>query len=148
MNIARLRQPAIGAASVLLISGAGIAFAGSSPAKVASPAIQRDAAAVVLAEPAVVPAAAPAEPTGPDTDTLQQGDQTTPDAPGTAATVKTATVKSATAPAAAEATGSEGATAESTTAETEQTGAEADGPGGHADNPSDPKADHQFQGEE
>jgi hypothetical protein len=63
----------------------------------------------------------------PDTDTLQQGDQTAAD-----------TAAGATADNAVEAAG-------------EQTGSETagnDGPGGHADEPGNANADHQFEGAE
>ncbi len=105
MKLNRLRTPALAAVAVLLISGAGIAFAGS-------PALS-----------APVTQATQVEPVGPDTDTLQAGDQTTPDVAG-----------------AAEAAGTE-------PAGTEPAGTEADGPGGHAD-PADQNVDHQFDGEE
>jgi len=62
----------------------------------------------------------PAEKPGPDTDAVQQGDQTTPDQPGAAEHEKA------------------GAEQERTT--------EADGPGGHADPAGN--VDHQFEGEE
>ena len=64
-----------------------------------------------------------AEPTSPDTDNIQSGDQTTPD----------------TLTGGGEQTGESGS-------ESEQTG--NDGPGGHADEPGNPNADHQFQGQE
>ena len=125
MKIARFRQPALSAVAVLLISGAGIAFAGNTP----SPAVPAQAAPIQAAAPAVEPAAEPAvqpvEPAGADTDTLQGGDQTTPDVAGTAA----------------EAAGTE-------KAGTEEPG-DANLPGGgHADDPNDPNADHQFEGVE
>lgn len=119
MKIARFRQPAVAAVAVLLISGAGIAFAGNS-----APAAPAAAAPAAPAAEPVVPAAEPVEPVGADTDALQEGDQTTPDSP-------------------AEAAGTE----------TEKAGAEEPGDanlpgGGHADNPNDPNADHQFEGVE
>ncbi len=114
MKISRLRQPAVSALAVLLISGAGIAFAGG-PTPTGAPTV---APAVEAAEP-VAPAVEAAEPAGPDTDTLQEGDQTTPDT-----------------------------AAEKADASGEAAGAEADGPGGHQDDPTDPNADHQFEGEE
>lgn len=104
MKISRLRQPAVSALAVLLISGAGIAFAGGP---------------TPTGAPTVAPAVEAAEPAGPDTDTLQEGDQTTPDT-----------------------------AAEKADASGEAAGAEADGPGGHQDDPTDPNADHQFEGEE
>ena len=66
MKLDRFRGPALAATAVLLISGAGSAFA-AGPAPVALAPV----APVTQAEPA-----------GPDTDTLQVGDQTTPDVAG------------------------------------------------------------------
>ena len=132
MKIARLRQPALSAVAVLLISGAGIAFAGNTP----SPAVP---AAVPTAVPTVqtgVPAVEPIQAAGADTDTLQEGDQTTPDSPPAAGTEAVA----------AEASGTE-------QAGTEKAGTEAPGDatlpgGGHADDPNNATADHQFEGAE
>ena len=76
---------------------------------------------------------------GPDTDNIQSGDQTTPDTAPVAA-------KSS----AAEAPGTEQSPASE--AAGEQPGSESapgsDGPGGHADEPGNAAADHQFQGAE
>lgn len=69
------------------------------------------------------------EPAGADTDALQEGDQTTLDSPAEVA---------------AEAAGTEAAEAPGTEAESTV----SDGPGGHADDPNDPNADHQFEGAE
>jgi hypothetical protein len=69
-----------------------------------------------------------AESVSPDTDNIQFGDQTTPD---TAAGAKVTATE----------TGSGG----------ESAGSEVsgnDGPGGHADEPGNSNADHQFQGQE
>lgn len=131
MKIARFRQPALSALAVLLISGAGIAFAGNGSQ--ATPAAAPAAAPAVA--PEVQPAGEPVEPVGADTDTLQEGDQTTPDSAAEQA---------------AEATGTE---TEKAGAETEKAGAEEPGDanlpgGGHADDPNDPNADHQFEGVE
>jgi len=141
MKTARLRTPALSALAVLLISGAGIAFAGSKPP---APAAVAPAAAPAVA-PAAVPAATPltppaVEPTpvGPDADTLIEGDQTTPDAAGAAP-------ESAGAPEAAETP--EVAGAPETTGVEELGDANLPG-GGHADDPNDPNADHQFDGVE
>ncbi len=133
MKIARFGQPAVGALAVLLISGAGIAFAGNgapTPAPaVAAPAVVTPVAAKEAAAPAVAaPAAEPVEPVGLDTDTLQGGDQTTQDAAADQ-------------------------TPEKAGAATEKAGveepADANLPGGgHADDPNDPSADHQFEGVE
>ena len=109
MKLDRFRAPVLAAGALLLISGAGIAFAGSPSAAAPAPAAQ-----IVAAEPVA-----------PDSDTLQQGDQTTPD---TAA--DTATAGDVTDP--AEATVSESA---------------SDGAGGHQD-PAGQNVDHQFDGEE
>jgi hypothetical protein len=122
MKLDRFRAPALAAAAVLVISGAGIAFA-------AGPS----AATPVPATPIVQ-----AEPTGPETNLLQQGDQTTPDVAGAASTTA---AESATSETAAEAPAGTGA------AGTEAAGTEADGPGGHAD-PAGANVDHQFDGQE
>lgn len=120
MNVARLRGPALSALAVLTLSGAGIALAANDTP---TPTPVVDATTTPAVE-----AAEPVEPAGTDTDTLQEGDQTTPDSPAEAA---------------AEAAGTE---AETPGTETEST--VSDGPGGHADDPNDPNADHQFEGEE
>ena len=134
MKFARLRQPALSALAVLLISGAGIAFAGNggAAAPASAPAM---APTVQAAAPTTEPTVEPVEPAGADTDTLQEGDQTTPDTPAEQA---------------AEAAGSE---TEKAGAETEKAGVEEPGDenlpgGGHADDPNDPNADHQFEGVE
>ena len=131
MKLDRFRAPALAATAVLLISGAGIAFAGSP-----------SAAAPALAAPVVAP-----EPAGPDTDTLQQGDQTTPDVTGArlASAVKTVKAVSASTAKAAEKTASE--TAPEGTEGSEAAGTESDGPGGHED-PAGQNVDHQFEGAE
>ena len=107
MKLDRFRAPALAATAVLLISGAASAFA-AGPTPVA---------------PAPVAPVTQAEPAGPDTDTLQEGDQTTPDVAGAAETAGEAPEGS------------------------EAVGAESDGPGGHED-PAGQNADHQFDGEE
>jgi hypothetical protein len=114
MKLDRFRAPALAATAVLLISGVASAFA-------ASPAPARPAAAAPITQQVV---AEPVEATDTDTDTLQEGDQTTPDV--------------AEAP---EAAGNEAAEAP------EAAGAEKDGPGGHAD-ADGANVDHQFEGEE
>jgi hypothetical protein len=93
--------------------------------------------------PAPITKAAPSsEPVGgPDTDTIQSGDQTTPD-----------TVAGKTIAATAEAPGTEQPAASEQPGAPEQPGSETvandDGPGGHADEPGNASADHQFQGVE
>ena len=113
MKLDRFRAPALAATAVLLISGAASAFA-------AAPVTSTPAAA------AVAPAAEAPEAAGPDTDTLQEGDQTMPDVAGAAEAPESA-AEAAEAPEAA--------------------GTEADGPGGHADADGQ-NVDHQFDGEE
>jgi hypothetical protein len=102
------------------LAGAAVkASAGSAPVKgAATPATGIYTAAA--AEPAASQT---------DADNVQQGDQTTPDA--------TAASQSSAEP--TEAPG-EQASSESATAN--------DGPGGHADEPANANADHQFQGQE
>lgn len=139
MALDRLRQPAVSALAVLLISGAGVAFAGSGPASSPVAAAHAAPAAQVTTLPAAEPTVEPTQPTEPtaeptqpagtDGDAIQQGDQTAPDAAGGSAETEKAG------------------------AETEKAGAEEAGDaslpgGGHADNPNDPNADHQFQGVE
>lgn len=149
MKIARFRHSAEAAVAVLLISGAGIAFAGNGTTPAAAPAVA----------PAVAPVVEPVEPAGVDTDTLQQGDQTTPDVAPAAVTAKTvaAAVKPAAKSAAAAETTTESATEttieSATESATETTGTEEPGDaglpgGGHTDNPADANADHQFDGVE
>jgi hypothetical protein len=115
MNFARLKWPVLSAAATLLISGAGIAFAGNGSPAVSGPASTVAAPLVAPAAPAAVPAAPTAEPT------------------------TEATTEPTTEP--AEAAGTEAAGAE------EPGDANLPG-GGHADNPNDPNADHQFEGVE
>jgi hypothetical protein len=71
-------------------------------------------------------AAVTAEPTqsGPDTDNIQSGDQVAPD------------------------TGLQAEQSSETSTETGSEVAGNDGPGGHADEPGNPNADHQFEGQE
>ena len=122
MKLDRFRAPAIAATAVLLISGAGIAFAASPSAAV----------------PATTAPIVTTEPIGPDTDTLQQGDQTTPD---TAA--DTATAGDVTDPAADKATAGD----VTDPAEVHVSESASDGPGGHQD-PAGQNVDHQFDGQE
>jgi hypothetical protein len=104
----------VGAIGALAFGGAALANAGSTPVK-----------------PAVQPAA---EPAGPDRDSIQSGDQTTPDTAGSA-----------------EQPGAEQPGAEQPETSGESPGSEVpndDGPGGHADEPGNANADHQFNGQE
>jgi hypothetical protein len=102
------------------------------------------------AAPAPKPQAA--EPTGPDTDQLQVGDQTTPDAPAAATPVVAAAPAAAAATPAAAPAPAANADEKPATAETETTTVEEPGDqslpgGGHAD-PAGQNVDHQFDGVE
>jgi len=111
MKFDRFRAPALAATAVLIISGAANVFAASPPATLPAPVTP-----VLQVAPA-------------DTDTLQEGDQTTLDIAGS----DESAVEAPDAAGAAEAP--------------EAAGTEADGPGGHAD-PEGQNVDHQFDGEE
>jgi cytoskeletal protein RodZ len=106
------------AVAALAFGGAALAGAASNPSPPAPP-----------------PASAPA-------DTAQQGDQTAPDKEG-------ATENAAEAPSSdkAEATEPTESSSESATESASEV-AGNDGPGGHADEPGNANADHQFQGQE
>lgn len=83
-----------------------------------------------------VPAKEATEPSGPDRDNIRSGDQTTPDTPGQES-------KEVPGQESKEVPGQE-----SKEAPGQETKANDDGPGGHADEPGNPNADHQFQGKE
>jgi hypothetical protein len=130
MKLDRFRAPALAATAVLLISGVASAFAASpapaapvTAAPITQPVTVAPITQPVVAEPVV---AEPVEAT--DTDTLQEGDQTTPDVAGAAESNAEAR----------EAAGKEAP---------EAAGTEKDGPGGHAD-AAGANVDHQFEGEE
>jgi hypothetical protein len=101
-----------------------------------------------------IASAASSEPVGgPDHDTIQSGDQTTPDAGTTAASASKSGVKAATASKSAPAAGAEQPGVESSTENpgtesSSETATANDGPGGHADEPGNPQADNQFQGQQ
>ena len=80
------------------------------------------------------PANAPV--TAVDRDNIQQGDQTSPD--------HGAAAEKGSEPASSETTGEQ--PGEATESSSEVVG--SDGPGGHADEPANPNADYQFQGEQ
>jgi len=119
----RTKIAVIAAVAVLglgALAGAAVkANAGSAPVKSATTPVTAVYTAAT-AEPAA---------TQTDTDNVQQGDQTTPDAAAASQSSAASTE------AAGEAASSETAT-------------NSDGPGGHADEPGNPNADHQFQGVE
>jgi hypothetical protein len=122
--------------------------------------IQKGAAAVLalgalgLGGSAIANAASATEPVGgPDHDTIQSGDQTTPDVGKTATASKSATVSKAAAsnsstPAAGEQPGVESSTEAPGAESSSETAANNDGPGGHADEPGNPQANNQFQGQQ
>ena len=127
MKFDRFRAPALAATAVLLISGAANVFAASPPATLPAPVTP-----VVQVAPA-------------DTDTLQEGDQTTPDIAGSADSTVDVPEAAGSGTEAPDAAGTEAAGTEA--AGTEAAGTEADGPGGHAD-PEGQNVDHQFDGQE
>jgi hypothetical protein len=130
----------VAALGALAVGASTIASAQQQPAKPQAPATQ---------------SAPSTEPTGgPDTDTIQSGDQTTPDTAGASA----AATKSPTAGTKQEAPGTEqpdasepaGAneTPDANEAPGSESAANSDGPGGHADEPGNASADNQFEGQQ
>ena len=115
----------LGAVAALALCGAAFANAGGSTVKQARPATTSTAGrASVKAAPVKAAQAA-------DTDNDQSGDQSAPESPDPAGQAESAQERPDTA---GEASGSEVPG--------------DDGPGGHADEPGNPKADHQSQGQE
>lgn len=120
----------------------------------------------VFAQAQSSPSAAPERTSVPDRDNIQSGDQTTPDNSGTAArsharnharVTSSSTVDPAgggTGQSGDQSTPDTGSASETPGAENPETvgGSESapanDGPGGHADEPGNANADHQFQGNE
>jgi hypothetical protein len=121
---------AVGALAALAVGGSALASA-QQPAQSNAPVTQS------------APAAEPVG--GPDTDNVQSGDQTTPDTARVAATNQASGGQ-------AEAPGTEqpAASEQPGAAETpgSESAADSDGPGGHADEPGNAAADHQFEGVE
>ena len=109
---------------VLAIAALGALALGGSAIATAQQPVQTPA-------PVTQSAKTPEPVGGPDTDTIQSGDQTTPDTPGGAA--EAPGTEQSPASEAAETPGTESAMAD-------------DGPGGHADEPGNPAANTQFQG--
>jgi hypothetical protein len=135
----------VGAVSALAFGGAALANGGSTPVKPA-------------AQPAVE------QTSGPDRDSIQSGDQTTPDV-GASKTARSSSAESSSAPdtdtvqsgdqstpdtpGSAEQPETPGSAEQPET--TGETGSEVpnnDGPGGHADEPGNANADHHFNGQE
>ena len=105
-----MKDKLIGAGAVLLaFGGLGSAAAFASPST--TPAVQAKASVKSVAAPEPVSAT--------DTDTTQQGDQTTPDVPGAAETPDP----------------NEKPDSATEAKDGTETGVDADGPGGHADPP-------------
>jgi hypothetical protein len=124
---------AIGAIAALAAGGSAIASA-QNPAPASAP--------TSITQSATAP-----EPVGgPDTDNIQSGDQTTPD------TATASAVSGKASSATTEAPGTEQPAAGEAPGAAElpgsETAANSDGPGGHADEPGNPTADHQFEGTE
>jgi len=135
----------VGAVSALAFGGAALASAGSTSVKPAAPppveqtsGPDRDSIQSGDQTTPDVAASKAARATGaessnaPDADSVQSGDQSTPDTPGSAEQPET--------PRSAEQPETPG-----------ETGSEVpnnDGPGGHADEPGNANADHQFNGQE
>ena len=87
-----------------------------------------------------------------DTDTIQQGDQGAPDGPAAPAAERSlSSSKAAPSKSAAKSPSSGPSSSQPSEQPGEVPGSEVpgnDGPGGHADEPGNPNADHQFQGAE
>jgi hypothetical protein len=117
----------VGGCAALAVGGSAVAGAAQSHAPAAK--------AAVKAEPVG----------GPDTDSIQSGDQTTPDTAPVAAKAKSTAKSTAT-----EAPGTEQSPSSEAAGEQpgSETAADSDGPGGHADEPGNANADHQFEGVE
>jgi hypothetical protein len=117
---ARLTKLFAGLAAVaaLAVGGSALAGAAGNPPPASPPAVAGSA------------------------DTTQQGDQTAPD---TGAASESST-ESASSESSSES--SESATESESSESTSEVADPSDGPGGHADEPGNANADHQFQGEE
>jgi hypothetical protein len=122
----------------------------------------------VFAQAQSPPSAAPEPTTAPDRDNIQSGDQTTPDAPKAATarhharrhavrvsnTTPTDPAGGGSGQSGNQSTPDSGSASETPGTENPETGAGSesapgnDGPGGHADEPGNANADHQFQGNE
>jgi threonine dehydrogenase-like Zn-dependent dehydrogenase len=116
--------------------------------------IQKGAAAVLalgaigLGGSAIANAASATEPVGgPDNDTIQSGDQTTPDV-GTKAATASKSSAAASSSSSSEQPGVESSTEAPGNESSSETAPGNDGPGGHADEPGNPQADNQFQGQQ
>jgi hypothetical protein len=135
----------VGAVSALAFGGAALANGGSTPVKTAAqPPVEQksgpdrdkvqsgDQTTPDVAASKADRASSAESPSAPDTDPVQSGDQSTPDTPGSAEQPET--------PGSVE--------QPETSGETGSEVANDDGPGGHADEPGNANADHQFNGQE
>jgi hypothetical protein len=138
-----LTKATAGLAAVALMAGTGVALAASN-----------GSAKATHAKASQVQKFGAAEQTAPDTDNIQSGDQTSPDvnqassaaqqSASDAGSVQSA--DKASPDASASQTGSDQSQEKGSESSSEVTN--NDGPGGHADEPTNPNADHQFQGQE
>ena len=143
MKLDRFRAPALAAGAVLLLSGVGSAFAASPAAAPVQPAANVQQGDQTTPD---APAAAESatEPTAPDTDTIQSGDQVQQ---GDQTTPDAPSTISAGVTTKTTAKALTSTTSETAAEGTEAAGTEADGPGGHQD-AAGQNVDHQFNGEE
>jgi hypothetical protein len=117
----RLTKAAAALTLVAALAVGGATFASASSKAPAAPVKAKAPAAAAKAPAGVV-----------DNDTLQEGDQTTPDTPGAGEQESPSSSESS-----SESAGESGSEVPGN-----------DGPGGHADEPGNPSADHQFEGAE
>lgn len=120
MKVSRKQIAALGASALVLLGVGNVVLAGDPQSQPSTPASE-----TALEDPTK----------GPDTDKIEEGDQTSPDAVDEVGPAGRESEPGAESEAASEV---EGAEAE---------GAEADGPGGHED-PAGANVDHQFEGKE
>ena len=114
------------ASAVTLVAALAVGGATFASASSKAPKPAKAPPAVASKAPAKAPASAG------DTDNIQQGDQSVPDGPGATESSSQSSSESSSEPAG-------------------ESGSEVpgnDGPGGHADEPGNPNADHQFEGAE
>ena len=140
-----MRTP-IGRTIVVVTAAATLAAGGAAYA-----ASGHHAAASHTAVVHAKPATKAVETTSPDTDNVQSGDQTSPDSAAVRAADVTATASGKDVQSGSQAGGPDttGVTGESSGEGGSGSEVTAnDGPGGHADEPANPNADHQFQGQE
>lgn len=138
-----LTKATAGLAAVALMTGSGVALAASN-----------GSAKATHAKAGQVQKAGAAEQTAPDTDNIQAGDQTSADTNQASSAAEqsgpdTDNIQSG------DQTSPDASASQSGSDQSQENGSESgsevannDGPGGHADEPANPNADHQFQGQE